>query len=94
MARGAPSRVPAASGISSRPLKLPTVDLAIAVNEAVRESDEWFEERDDIDRLAVALRSADGLADPVHAAARVAFRVAASQADVEATILDLLESRR
>jgi len=28
-------------------LILPTVDLVVAINEAVRDSDEWFEEVDD-----------------------------------------------
>ena len=31
-----------------RPLRLPTVDLAVAINEAVRELDEWFDESDDL----------------------------------------------
>jgi prophage maintenance system killer protein len=61
-------------------LRLPSVDLAIAVNEAVRQADEWFDEPEDLDRLATALRSADDIEDPVLAAARLAFRVAASQA--------------
>jgi prophage maintenance system killer protein len=64
-------------------LNLPTVDLAIAINEAVREGDEWFEDADDLERLAVALRSADGIVDPVAVAARLAYRVAAAQAFAE-----------
>jgi prophage maintenance system killer protein len=64
-------------------LRLPTVDLTIAVNEAVRESDEWFDEPDDLERLAIALRSVEGLSDPAAAAARLAFRVTAAQAFAE-----------
>jgi hypothetical protein len=35
----------------------------------VRESDEWFEDPDDLDRVEVALQSIDGLENPVRAAA-------------------------
>ena len=61
-------------------MRFPTVDLAIAINEAVRESDEWFDEPDDLERLAIALTSVEDVSDPVAAAARLAFRVAAAQA--------------
>jgi pimeloyl-ACP methyl ester carboxylesterase len=44
-------------------LRLPTVDLAIAINEAVRENDEWFDEPDDLERLAIALRSVEDVSD-------------------------------
>ncbi len=64
-------------------MRLPTFDLAIAINEAVRESDEWFDEPDDLERLAIALRSVEDVSDPVAAAARLAFRVAAAQAFAE-----------
>jgi prophage maintenance system killer protein len=64
-------------------LNLPPVELAIAINEAVRESDEWFEEPDDLERLTIALRSVEGISDPVAAAARLAFRVTAAQAFAE-----------
>jgi len=64
-------------------LNLPTVDLAIAINEAVREGDEWFDERDDVERLTKALKSVQEISDPIAAAARLASRVAATQAFTE-----------
>jgi hypothetical protein len=45
------------------------------MNRAVRHEDEWFNEPDDLDRLARALAAIDPLEDPVEAAARLAFRV-------------------
>lgn len=63
---------------------LPTVDLAVAINEAVRESDEWFDDDDDLDRVSRAIESIDELVDPIEAAARLAFRVAHTQAFGEA----------
>jgi hypothetical protein len=47
--------------------------LALAVNEAVRDEDEWFEEPDDLDRLGIALDSIESLNDPVQAAAVAHF---------------------
>jgi len=72
--------IPAAARLPPRPLRLPTIDLAVAINEAVRESDEWFDEPDDIARLASAIESIGGESDPVVAAARLTFRVAHAQA--------------
>jgi prophage maintenance system killer protein len=54
--------------------------LAIALNHAARQEDEWFEEPDDLDRLRRALESIDDIDDPVRAAATLAFRVARAQA--------------
>jgi prophage maintenance system killer protein len=54
--------------------------LALALNEAVRDEDEWFEEPDDLDRLRIALDSIESLNDPVEAAAVLAFRIARAQA--------------
>lgn len=62
---------------------MPTVDLAVAINAAARESDEWFDEPDDIARLASAIDAISGETDPVAAAARLAFRVARAQAFAE-----------
>jgi prophage maintenance system killer protein len=61
-------------------LRLPTVDLAVAISEAVRETDEWFPEPDDLDRVARAVDSIGKESDVVVAAARLAFRVARTQA--------------
>lgn len=54
--------------------------MALALNEAVRDEDEWFGEPDDLDRLKAALDSITSLADPVEAAAVLAFRVTRAQA--------------
>jgi prophage maintenance system killer protein len=54
--------------------------LAVAINRAVRVDDEWFDEPDDLDRLARALEAIEYIEDPVAAAAVVAFRVAHAQA--------------
>ena len=59
---------------------MPSVDLAVAINEAVRERDEWFEESDDLERLARAIQSVGDEGDPVVAAGKLAFRVAHAQA--------------
>lgn len=58
----------------------PTLALAVALNQAVRGDDEWFDEPDDLERLQRALAAIDGIEDPVAAAAVVAFRVARAQA--------------
>lgn len=52
----------------------------MAINRAVRQDDEWFDEPDDLDRLARALAAIDSAEDPVEAAARLAFRVTRAQA--------------
>lgn len=61
-------------------MRLPPVDLAVAINEAVREVDEWFDESDDLERLARAIDSVGDEVEPVVAAAKLAFRVARAQA--------------
>ena len=61
-------------------MRLPTVDLAVAINEEVRENDEWFDESDDLQRLSRAIDSIGDEVDPVVAAAKLAFRVAHAQA--------------
>lgn len=57
----------------------PTLSLAIAFNEALREDDEWFDEPDDLPRIARALASIEVLSDTVQAAAVLASRVARAQ---------------
>ncbi|MHB1928120.1 MAG: Fic family protein [Acidimicrobiales bacterium] len=61
----------------------PTLALAVALNQAVRAEDEWFDEPDDLERLQRALEANDEIEDPVTAAAVVAFRVARAQAFAE-----------
>lgn len=58
----------------------PTVRLAVAFNHATRHEDEWFDEPDDLERLARALASIDELDDVVMAAGVLAYRVARAQA--------------
>jgi Fic family protein len=64
-------------------LNRPSVDIAVELNQAVRESDEWFEEPDDIKRLAHALSLTETAKTPLKLAASVAYRVAYSQAFTE-----------
>lgn len=63
----------------------PSLELAIAVNEAVREEDEWFDEPDDLERLAAALASISSMEDPLEAAAVLVYRVTRAQAFGEAS---------
>jgi prophage maintenance system killer protein len=61
----------------------PTVDLVVAINHAVRREDEWFDEPDELDRVARALAAIDLIGDPVEAASVLAYRVARAQAFAE-----------
>ena len=51
--------------IPARPLNRPTVALVVAINRSVRGDDEWFDEPDDLDRVAGALAAIDLIEDPV-----------------------------
>ena len=64
-------------------MKIPSLELAIAVNHAVRENDEWFDEPDDLERVERALAAAAGIEEPVRAASVLASRVARSQGFTE-----------
>ena len=64
-------------------MRRPTLALAVAINRAVREADEWFSEPDDLDRVERALASIDGIDDPVRAAGVVTFRVTRAQGFAE-----------
>jgi prophage maintenance system killer protein len=64
-------------------LNRPTVGLVVAINHVVRREDEWFDEPDELDRVAGALAAIDRIEDPVEAAAVLAFRVARAQAFAE-----------
>lgn len=64
-------------------MRKPDLRLAIAINQSVRGNDEWFDEPDDLDRVESALRSVDGLVDPIEAAAVLASRVARAQGFAE-----------
>jgi hypothetical protein len=54
-------------------LKRPTLGLAVAVNRAVREHGEWFDEPDDLDRVERAIAAIETIDDPVEAAAVLAL---------------------
>lgn len=60
-------------------MKRPSLDLAVAFNHSIRESDEWFDEPDDLDRVGAALKAAGGIENPIEVAATVAYRVACAQ---------------
>ncbi len=53
----------------------------VAINGAVREADEWFDdEPDDLPRVKAVLVAAQAVQDPVVAAATLAFRLTRAQA--------------
>lgn len=62
----------------------PSVDLAVTINRALRQPDEWFDEPDDLDRVSRAISAIDHIDDPVEAAAVLGYRVARAQAFGEA----------
>lgn len=64
-------------------MRKPDLRLAVAINQRIRSSDEWFDEPDELDRVESALRSVHGLDDPVEAAAILAFRVTRAQGFTE-----------
>jgi prophage maintenance system killer protein len=64
-------------------LKRPTLALAVAVNRAVREHDEWFDEPDDLDRVERAIAAIQRIDDPVEAAAVLACRLTRAQGFTE-----------
>ena len=55
----------------------------MAINRAVRDHDEWFDEPDDLDRVQRALNVAEEIDDPVRAAATLAFRITRAQGFTE-----------
>ena len=61
-------------------MNLPTVGLVLAINHSVRRDDEWFDEPDELDRVAAAIAAIEQIHDPVEAAALLAFRLARAQA--------------
>jgi hypothetical protein len=56
------------------------VALALGLNEAVGDDDEWFVEPDDLDRLVMVLEAIETIDDPGEATAVLAFRVTTAQA--------------
>ena len=65
-------------------MKRPSLALVVAINRAVREADEWFDdEPDDLPRVKAVLVAAQAVQDPVVAAATLAFRLTRAQAFAE-----------
>lgn len=60
-------------------MRRPSIALAVAINRAVRDHDEWFDEPDELDRVERALVAIDAIDEPVRAAAVLACRVARAQ---------------
>jgi len=83
LAKRAHFRVPRATRLSPRSLKRPTLRLAIEINNSVRETDEWFDEPDDLDRVERALSSIDYGENPLVAAGSLACRVTRAQGFAE-----------
>ena len=55
-------------------MRRPSLAVAIAINHAVREHDEWFDEPDDLDRVERALAAIVAVGDVLQAAAILACR--------------------
>jgi len=70
-------------------LRRPSLALAVAINRAVREPDEWFDEPDDLERVARAVAAIDAMDEPVEAAAVLACRVARAQGFTDALAAEL-----
>ncbi len=83
LARGASPGVPRAPRVPARPLRRPTLGLAVAFNRAVRQDDEWWDEPDDLERVQRALARIDDIDDPVRAAGALAYRIARAQGFAE-----------
>jgi prophage maintenance system killer protein len=64
-------------------LNLPSLELVVALNAAVRHNDEWFDEEDDLDRIARILEELQTELDPLVAAAIATSRIARSQSFTE-----------
>ena len=61
-------------------MRHPSLALALAINHAVREPDEWFDEPDDVERVRKALASIADFDDPIVAAGALAYRLTRAQA--------------
>lgn len=64
-------------------MNLPSLSIAVAINEAIRAPDEWFEEADELDRVERALDAVEGVSDTIEAAALLAHAVAKAQGFAE-----------
>ena len=67
--------------MAGRPLRLPTLRWVVFLNARVRSDDEWFDEPDDVERVARVLLSVrQDAADAVDAASLLMARLARAQA--------------
>jgi hypothetical protein len=64
-------------------LKIPDLQQVVAFNASIRESDEWFEEPDELERIEIILAALSDESEPVRAAAVAISRIARSQAFTE-----------
>ena len=61
----------------------PSLDLIVAINTALREPDEFFDDEDDLDRIERLLHTSEKISDPVLLAGSLMSRLARSQAFTE-----------
>lgn len=61
----------------------PSLNLIVAINTQLREPDEFFDDEDDIDRVAQVPERVENIADPVLLAGALMSRLARSQAFTE-----------
>ena len=61
-------------------MRRPDLPLLVKINASVRNADEWFDEPDELDRVERVANSIAEIDDPIEASARLAARIARSQA--------------
>jgi prophage maintenance system killer protein len=64
-------------------LNLPSLELIVAFNASIRHDDEWFDEPDDLQRIARILDDLQTAIDPIVAAAVATSRITRAQAFTE-----------
>jgi hypothetical protein len=64
-------------------LNLPSLEIIVAFNASVRHDDEWFDEADDLDRIARILDDLQTAIDPIIATAVATSRITRAQAFTE-----------
>ena len=57
--------------------------MVAAINRAVREHDEWFDDPDDLDRVQRALDTVGAIDDPIRLAAVLTYRITRTQGFAE-----------
>ena len=79
MARLVPRDFSSRVGLPARQLIRPSLSLAVTFNAALRESDEWFDEPDDLDRVQRAIDSMVGETSVLDAVALLMARLTRAQ---------------